>query len=61
LIDERGARSRSCKLISTCVRLGEKYDETLTFEEACRLETRLMHELAKVVKSANNLDEKEKK
>jgi hypothetical protein len=53
--------SRTAELISLCVRLGEKLEEKITYEMACRLEPNLAAQFAIAVKSVNNLDEKEKK
>lgn len=51
-------KNRTATLISLCVRLeGEngKFDQTLTYDEACRLEWNLVRSLVDAIKATNNI------
>lgn len=57
-------KNRTATLISLCIRLeGDKgkFDQKLTYEEACRLEWNLVSALVDAIKSVNNIGPKEKK
>lgn len=55
------AESRSCQLISLCIRLGDNFDEKISYDQACRLESNLAAAFMVAIKSVNNLEETEKK
>lgn len=57
-------KNRTATLISLCVRLeGDKgkFDQALTYDEACRLEWNLVKALVDAIKATNNIGNKEKK